>query len=140
MRSLDMTMARYIIDGHTLPEWRASKQASQVVQALAQAIAEAIHAARWRHAGAPDAAVTEWCGFGTFHRLLIFQQFGNPMRIAKVSLHAPLASLASRPRHQTYSDRRKSTRACLSVADRALKLLITPFASEAGMVVAPEGL
>jgi hypothetical protein len=46
MRSLDMTMAWYIIDKRALPEWRASKQASQVVQALAQAIAEAIHAAR----------------------------------------------------------------------------------------------
>jgi hypothetical protein len=49
MRSRDVTAAQRIIDAHILPEWCASDHAMQALLALAQAIADALQAARGGH-------------------------------------------------------------------------------------------
>ena len=45
-RSQDVETAQRIIAAHLLPEWRASEKAPQAMEAMAQAIADAMQAAR----------------------------------------------------------------------------------------------
>jgi hypothetical protein len=51
VRSRDVGAAQRIVDAHLLPEWRASEKAPQAMEGLAQAIADAMKAARGGTAG-----------------------------------------------------------------------------------------
>jgi hypothetical protein len=46
IRSRDVETAQRIVAAHLLPEWRASEKVPQAIEALAQAIADAMRAAR----------------------------------------------------------------------------------------------
>jgi hypothetical protein len=46
VRSRDVETAQRIVAAHLLPEWRASEKAPQAMEAMAQAIADAIQEAR----------------------------------------------------------------------------------------------
>jgi hypothetical protein len=57
VRSRDVAIAQRIVAVHLLPEWRASEKAPQVMEALAQAIADAMQTAR---GGTPGNYISAW--------------------------------------------------------------------------------